>query len=144
MAVYAWQHRLRLECDLTRLREGATRSAAYNLICGEGAIKGHGPSFFTKLLYFFSPCPTSYIMDQWTAKSINLLTGRLVVRMDGDFPSGDNTGANYQNFCEEVDAVAALIGCSGQEAEERLFSRGGRPRWRWREYVVRNWDAEKV
>jgi hypothetical protein len=138
---YAWQHRTRLECHLTRLRQGATRSEAYNLFCAEGAIKGLGPSFFTKLLYFFSPSPCSYIMDQWTAKSINLLTGRLVVQMDGDFPSRRNTGENYRKFCKEVDSIAAMIGCSGQEAEERLFSQGGRSRWPWREYVIGNWNA---
>jgi hypothetical protein len=79
-------------------------------------------------------------MDQWTAKSVNLLSGRKMVLMASDSPANSNTGDNYDAFCEEIDSIAKLINCSGQEAEERLFSQGGRPRWAWREYVLKNWQ----
>jgi len=135
--INAWAHAQVIAVRLTALRMGGlTRSEAYNLFCNGGEIPGLGPSFFTKLLYFFSPTPSFFIMDQWTAKSVNLLTGTRVVRMYGSSPTRDNTGGNYQAFCEEVDLMAGLIGCAGQEAEERLFSQGGRHSWPWRAYVA--------
>jgi hypothetical protein len=67
-------------------------------------------------------------VDQLTAKSVNLLTGP-VVQMAGNAISTENTGENYQAFCEEIDAVV----CEGQEIEERLFSQGSRRSWCWRE-----------
>lgn len=132
----AWHERVRLEQHLLRLRTGGlSKKAAYGLFCGDGEIRGLGPSFFTKLLYFFSPEPSFYIMDQWTAKSINLLTGRQIVKLSDSSPTRANTGNEYNEFCEEVDAIAARIGCAGHEAEERLFSRGGRKPGKWRKFV---------
>ena len=32
-----------------------------------------GPAYFTKLIYFLEPKHNGYIMDQWTARSMNLL-----------------------------------------------------------------------
>jgi 8-oxoguanine DNA glycosylase-like protein len=136
-AKQAWHGRVRLEQHLKQLRKGGfTRNAAYDLFCGGGEIRGLGPSFFTKLLYFFSPEPSFYIMDQWTAKSINLLTGKRIVKLLDTSPTRENTGGEYNSFCEEVDAIAALIGCTGCEAEERLFSRGGRKPGAWRKHVA--------
>jgi hypothetical protein len=129
----AWEQRKQLESHLARLRAGGlTREDAYNMFCGNGAIYCLGPSFFTKLLYFFSLETTLYIMDQWTAKSINCLTGKTLVKISGDSPSRENTGLTYRCFCEEIDRIAMLTGCTGEEAEERLFSKGGR---QWRDYV---------
>lgn len=137
-----WDHRGRLVEHLKRLRSGTLgRSDSYNQFCGDGRIHGLGLSFFTKLLYFFSPNSSS-IMDQWTAKSLNLLTGRCVVKMDGDSPSNRNTGDDYTAFCSEIDLIAAEMRCDGDKVEERLFSRGkekGQPRGKWREYVRSNW-----
>ncbi len=142
----AWRARELLEDHLIRLRKGKiTRVSAYEMFCGDGRIPGLRASFFTKLLYFFSPEPNFYIMDQWTAKSVILLTGRPVVRMDGDHPSTDNTGADYEKFCQQVDTIAEDLTCDGQVAEERMFSSGGvgrRPRGKWREYVKQHWHAE--
>lgn len=136
----AWDRRDVLEQHLDALRAGGlSRSAAYELFCGEGAILGLGPSYFTKLLYFFSPEPSFYIMDQWTGKAVNLLTGRWVVRMSGDAPSPLNKPGNYQAYCEEVDAIAGLIGATGEQVEERLFSQGGRNPWPWRLYLKNLW-----
>lgn len=140
--IAAWNAREKIVLHLTALRAGGlSRQAAYNLFCAVGAVPGLGPSFFTKLLYFFSPIPSFYIMDQWTAKSVDMLTRNWVVRMSGDAPSNQNKGGNYQAFCEEVDLVARLLGCSGQVAEERLFSQGGRQRWPWRAHIRANWPA---
>lgn len=140
----AWTARTKIKALLTELRGGAlTRSAAYELFVNT-PVPGLGPSFFTKLLYFFSPLPNCYIMDQWTAKSVNLLTGIQVVRLAGHAPSNQNRGLNYQAFCEHVDSMAQLLGCSGEVAEERLFSLGGRSPWPWRVHVRNHWQAKPV
>lgn len=76
---------MKLGSHLNLLRTGGlSRCEAYRLFLGTGAIPGIGPAFFTKLIYFFSPTPDFYILDQWTAKSVNLLTGNWVVKMSGD------------------------------------------------------------
>jgi hypothetical protein len=75
-------------------------------------------------------------MDQWTGKSINLLTGEIVVRLSGDAPSSKNKGGNYQAFCEEIDALADILGTSGNEIEQRLMSKGNPNPWPWRTYVL--------
>jgi hypothetical protein len=138
-----WDCRERLTEKLCNLRKGGLgRSEAYNSFCGEGRVPGLGPSFFTKLLCFFGSEANFYIMDQWTSKSINLLKGRPVVRMAGHCPSAENTGDDYEAFCKEVDAVAKLLRCEGQHAEERVFSKGGRSPWPWRRYVRKTWHAQ--
>jgi len=138
-AVRAWKSRVPLQNNLERLRAGGlTRARAFDLFTGKNWILGLGPAYFSKLLYFFSPAPMNYIMDQWTARSVNLITGRKVVPMAGDYVSGYSTGEHYQAFCEEIDAMAAALGCAGQDIEGRLFSQGGRKPWPWRAFVKRH------
>ena len=53
----------------------------------QGGLKGMGPVFFTKLIYFLTPCDNSerktpYIVDQWSGCSVNLLTGSDLVLFD--------------------------------------------------------------
>lgn len=140
----AWAERARLIPKLNALRAGElSRAAAYDLFTGRGAVPGLGPSYFTKLLYFFSPKPTFYIMDQWTGKSVDLLTGGWVVRMAGAAPSNLNKGGNYPAFCEEIDSLAGLLGNTGEQIEERMFSKGGKHLAPWRAHVVANWPTHK-
>lgn len=47
-------------------------------------LPGLGPAFFTKLIFFMLPAGNGYVMDQWLAKSVNLLRGERVVQMVGD------------------------------------------------------------
>lgn len=137
----AWEQNQTLANYLTCLRDGLSRTDAYQLFLDQ-PIPGLGPSFFTKLLYFFSPQPSHYIMDQWTAKSVNLLAGRTVVRMAGHLPSTGNQPGNYQAFCEEVDHMAVQLVCSGDIVEERLFSLGGHHPWPWRVQVRNSWPPK--
>ena len=105
---------------------------------------GLGPSYFTKLLFFFSSDDNFWIMDQWTGKSINLLTGKKVVRFTGSSPSDQNKGGNYQAYCEEVDALATQLNTNGNEIEQRLMSKGKPNPWPWRSHVVANYDYDKA
>jgi hypothetical protein len=129
--------------NLDNLRNNQySRTKAYSLL--NGKIPGVGPAYFTKLLFFFSPQPNLYIMDQWTAKSINLLTGKKVVIIEqSGAVSGRNTAANYENYCSVVDEIAAQLKLSGEDVEEMLMSKGfvkkgSIPPEPWRQYVLDN------
>lgn len=56
---------------LERLPDMSRRQAfaEFRRLVGTGALRGMGPSFFTKLMFFFG-CPGAYILDQWMAKSM--------------------------------------------------------------------------
>ena len=136
----AWNANAAIANRLSALRAGGLpRCAAYNLFLGAGAVPGLGPAYFTKLLYFFSPDPDFYIMDQWTGKSMNLLTGKRIVRMSGVAVSNLNTCGSYQAYCEEIDAMAAMLGVMGDQIEEMMMSKGGRHPCPWRAHVRANW-----
>lgn len=129
-----------------------SRAQAYSLL--KGKIPGVGPAYFTKLLFFFSPQPNLYIMDQWTAKSINLLTGKNIVIIDPilnkrtgkqtDAVSGRNKGANYEKYCEAIDEIAKHLKMAGDDVEEMLMSKGtvlkgSIPPEPWRQYVIEHY-----
>ena len=163
----AWAARHLIAPKLNVLRAGGlTRATAYNLFLpavmgGGGKIPGLGPAFFTKLLYFFdsslpaipappanpppaAPLPPNqpcYILDQWAAKSVNLLINNYVVRMSGDTVANTNNRGNYAAFCWEVEQMGLMLGQPGQQIEERLFSRGGHDPWQWRGHCKANWPA---
>lgn len=137
-AINVWRQREAIAERLIMIRDGnLNRAASYDLFAGANAIAGLGPSYLTKLLYFFSPEKNQYIMDQWTTKSINFLIDDNVVLMSGHAPSGNNTGANYEYFCAKVDELVLIAGAreqinTGEQIEQRLFSRGGHNPGAWR------------
>ena len=138
----AWSANATIAAHLTVLRAGGlTRCAAYNLFRGAGAVAGLGPAFLTKLLYFFSPEPNFYIMDQWTGKSVDLLTGNWVVRIAGGAAAVFNKCGNYQAYCEELDAMAGVLGVTGEQVEEMLMSKGARRPRPWRAHVRACWPV---
>ena len=146
----AWHNRSLIAPKLKQLRAGGlNHTAAYNLFTGSNAVPGLGPSFFTKLIYFFSPLNSSgavgfYIMDQWTAKSVNLLTQQWVVRLarsKSASPGFSNKCGNYEAFCQEVEQIAGVhpLGLTGDQIEQCLMSGGGRHPLPWRAHVRANW-----
>lgn len=105
-----------------------------------GELPGLGIGYFTKLICFLAPNLNGYIMDQWVAKSINLLTGKAQVQLtNGNWVNDENTAETYEIFCYYVDKLGELLECSGFEAEERIFSVGGRKKGDWRNYLVNNY-----
>jgi hypothetical protein len=143
----SWEARGLLQELLLQLRTtNLTRSQAYELF-RKNSIPGLGPAYFTKLIYFFLPnIFPGYIMDQWTAKSINLLAGRKIVRMSGSWPNHENSCENYEAFCQLVDFLSEKVGCTGDEFEQRMFSQNGQHRkirGPWRAHVVTNWETDK-
>ncbi len=111
--------------------------------CTLGQIKNCGPAYYTKLLFFLPDSDESrgIIMDQWTARSINLLVGKPVVTLvKNSSPVGSyrvsplNDCSVYERFCRIVGILAARLGITTEEAEVRLFSEG-RGKGRRRDYV---------
>ena len=106
-------------------------------------LPGMGPAFFTKLIYFLGEKANSrgYIMDQWTALSANLLTGRQMVemqRLKGAARVSDNNSSEvYEEFCNFIETLGKMLNESADKAEMRIFSVGGRgsKQGEWRAYL---------
>jgi hypothetical protein len=114
-------------------------------------LPGLGPAFFTKLIFFCLPPHKGYIMDQWTAKSVNLLTGKNIVSFSDGYVSEKNTICNYECFCEVIEQLGQRLHGenkeknnkkieNGEKIEMAMFSRGvyrSEKRWPWRQYVIK-------
>ncbi|HEY1122262.1 MAG TPA: hypothetical protein VGE67_11710 [Haloferula sp.] len=123
----AWSQRKALSGILGNLRSGnLSREAAYRLFLdekGRNKISGLGPSFFTKLIYFFSrDVPAGqepYIVDNGVLHRMTLLTGL-------PFFKKASCGG-YQACCWEIDQMMQLLvwpfpSPTGSMVEERLFA----------------------
>jgi hypothetical protein len=106
------------------------------------SLPGMRAPYFTKLIFFLRPVADGYIMDQWTAKSVNLLVGRDVVKLDRNGYVTDENGAeDYETFCQTIDCLRVPLGKQfGHEVEEKLMSEG-HGKGEWRNYVIANWRA---
>lgn len=140
----AWEKRCCWKSVLQQLKgSNKTRHEDYSVLHKlriSGDLPGVGIPYFTKLLFFLRQNDDAYIMDQWTAKSINLLTGKPVVRVNKyNWVTDDNGSDRYKLFCEIIDHLAVELGCDGNHAETALMSRGGHRPEPWRRYVVSNY-----
>jgi hypothetical protein len=140
----AWAARANWIPVLNQLRSGQLdRRAAYRLFYAlqrDRKLPGVGPAYFTKLIFFIRPDLNGYILDQWLARSINLLFEpriKLVVdrQTHRKTVSNVNDAEAYEWFCLRVEEVAAYLGVTPPQAEERMFSSGGRRAGKWRAYV---------
>ena len=122
-------------------------------------LKGMGPAYFTKLIYFLMPDdphnPRGYIMDQWVGCAVNILNDSDVVLMDSSYtkkwskarkikPDSNyqvtnvNTVENYKSFCRQIEILAEEISVKPDFAECLLMSKGGTKPLEWRAYVKAN------
>lgn len=141
-----WRH------IIEKLREGScNRVSAYRLFSDSrhiGLLKGMGPAYFTKLIYFCSPDHDGYIMDQWTARSSNLLGLSPAIKMyvvknarGSKFMgvSDKNTPEVYETYCRFVENLGDKYFPTHNYSavEEAMFSQG-RGKGLWRSYVIQN------
>lgn len=112
-------------------------------------LKGMGAAYFTKLIFFCVPRHDGFIMDQWTSKSVNLISGKTIIDLKKDGTVTDKNGPDtYVEFCDYVKHLACVCNLrddgktnGAEQAEIRLFSSGGRKKGEWRRYVVDEWRA---
>lgn len=128
------------------IRQGNhTRTAAYDgfmQLRNAGQLPGMRAAYFTKLIYFLHPHHDGYIMDQWTASSINMLCDEAFIDLDqGHYVTDNNTPVIYEMYCNTIEKLSDLLGIPPNIVEERLFSsgiQGGNLRHAWRQYVIDN------
>ena len=108
-------------------------------------LMGIGPAYYTKLIFFCHPKHDGYIMDQWTARSVNLLIdhseSRVRLNKSKYFQgvSDSNNQYVYEEFCCNVERLAKECGNPDpSKIEEALFSKGGRNKLDWRRYVIKH------
>lgn len=97
---------------------------------------GMGAAYFTKLIFFCEPSHQGFIMDQWTSKSTNLLCDKNIVHLQQGHVSKKNSHNTYRQFCEIVQDIARKLNVSAENIEMAMFSKGGRKKEKWRQYVV--------
>jgi len=102
--------------SLSKLRNSNIDCAkSFDRFLGNGLnlkIESLGPSYFTKLLFFFDVSNTCFIMDKYTKDSFYKLTGKKI----------KDTPEDYCMFNEFVSNIAKDLNISGSNAEYRLFS----------------------
>lgn len=131
------------------LSGNATRAGAYDEFASlreKKQLPGMGPAYYTKLIYFLSqPKNRGYIMDQWTARSYNLLHEHRDILMNkhvkksGEVQahvSDKNTSSTYEKFCYFIEKTADTLGeaVSADDVELSMFSEG-RGKGVWRSYL---------
>ncbi len=141
----AWAKRNEWRDTIEGMRQShrSTRAQTYEVFRGLRKAKqlpGVGPAYFTKIMFFLFPELNAYILDQWTARSINILypEGELIDLGPSKNVLDSNTGDAYEAFCLKIEDLARKIGQSPIETEKIIFSGGGRNPAPWRAYVVAN------
>lgn len=142
----SWPNRKTFLPIIADLRAGGvSRRTAYNRFSElqlSGRVPGLGPAYFTKLICFLRPERDGYILDQWTGKSVRLLTGGNTPIIDGGYVSRRNTADHYEEYCVYVERLAEVLWLSAIETEEALFSLGGKNPAKWRAYVKLRWSSD--
>lgn len=134
-----------LDPIIQKLRTGEiqTRFDAFKILQNtraNGQLPGLGIGYFTKLICFLNPNLKGYILDQWTGKSINLLTGRELIKISSiGWVTDKNSPEIYGEFCEKIEQLSTLLEIEPIKVEELLFSKGGRHPGMWRKYLNINY-----
>lgn len=130
--------------DQLRKNQITTRQSAFERFQNarqNGLIKGLGIGYFTKLICFVNPNLNGYILDQWTGKSTNLLwNDRFVEISKAGWVTDNNNAKTYEIFCLRIEHIAVALNCEPIDAEERIFSVGGRNRGVWRQYLMNHYQ----
>ena len=112
----------------------------FSFLRKRGKLKGMGIPYFTKLICFLNPSLNGFIMDQWTSKSINLITQEKNIWLNSQgLVTDKNRVEEYSKFCKTVEDLSKIIDINPLDVEENLFSNGGRKKGLWRDYVIKNW-----
>ena len=88
-------------------------------------FKGCGPAYYTKLMFYFSN-GNAYIMDQWTSKSIELLSEErigihLLKDQRGHRVSNKNHSGIYEEFCNRVEILTNITNQNLNTNNQHLY-----------------------
>ncbi|MNQ78653.1 hypothetical protein D3C85_935740 [compost metagenome] len=154
----SWHDRTRWLPIVRDLRTGAIDALEAYRRFSEERIKGTGPAYFTKAIFFLQQSGQDrpgYIMDQWTAKSMELLQARAPgqprvhwdgcsrkVRRDGTVNwqatvARRNGVEVYERYCLFVDVLATRTKRAPEVIEEALFAGRGSA---WRAHTMAHWQ----
>ena len=91
-----------------------------------GMFKGMGPPFYTKLIYFLGD-QTGLILDQWTARSINIFCDEeeavIKLKRNNDAVCQSNGPERYKRYLEIVEELRAELKLDTlPETEKLIFS----------------------
>jgi hypothetical protein len=107
-------------------------------------LKNCKPAYFTKLMFFFSTNQEkpSYILDQWIAKSINLLLDKNLIKLDKQGYVKNNESSIYEYYCSFIEFLFIELKKEMDikktfKIEEFLFDVGGKEnkKGEWRKYL---------
>lgn len=102
-----------------------------------------GIAFYTKLICFINPNYNGYILDQWTAKSINLLFGKPIIAITKNgWVTDKNSSEDYEKYCLLNEKLSKELELNPIKTEEVLFSFEGRNPGYWREYVKKHYTSK--
>ena len=116
--------------DICRdLLDGLDPASAYErfyMVHNVGEMKGVGPAYYTKLICFLGD-QSGVIMDQWTARSINVLFASDIIRLNKSGKSytvnKKNTSHVYSSFLSCIRKLQIELKIeSALETEELIFS----------------------
>ncbi|WP_152565160.1 hypothetical protein [Methylobacter sp. BBA5.1] len=133
---------------------------AFRKLRVKNQLPGMGAAYFTKILFFATPSQDAYILDQWTARSMHILTNqRRWPSVQIDYLSAKRaaieekpqrlrvsvtdrvTASDYEYFCQLIKKLADSLSIHPHEAEERIFGIGGKTPSAWRAHVMDNWSS---
>jgi hypothetical protein len=135
----------------------STAFAEFSALRKDGGLKGMGPAYFTKIIYFLMPRsksskPIGYILDQWAGSSINYLWRLPIVRLDTTFRwafkndglaltpssvvSDANTQTEYEDFCQRVEYLSNELKLKPEQIDLGFMSRGSANQSGWRELIL--------
>lgn len=143
--------------DFLRGKPAETQYEHYLLATANRTLRGLGPAFFTKAVFFSAgEDAPGYILDQWTARSANALTNdctfvRLTAQEKKVQPDGErrpagfvvssaNDATRYARFNRLVVDLAQNLDCSPEHAELLMFSKAT---W-WRAYLVQRANENRA
>ena len=87
-----------------------------------GKMRGIGPAYYTKLIFFFGD-QSGLIMDQWTARSTNLLLNNRVIKLESKLVSDDNSVEVYKKYLEFISELKIELNIKTlAQTEELIFS----------------------
>lgn len=126
------------ECVQTVANSTGTRKDCYQVLSAMNA-PGLGPAYFTKLIRYLRPSENGavgFIMDQWLARSINLIfeaePESIVMHGQGKkYVDRTNDPSTYEWFCARIEEVAAELNATPAQTEVFLFASR-----EWRRYLT--------